>query len=203
MIIGTTADENTIRYGLQDPKRFSLDERGLRTELKNHFELSDESRVDGLVAAYRRILPRATPGDIFFAVTTDHEFRGPAIKQAELKAAQRAAPVYMYLFSWPLPAMGGRFRAGHGADVPFVFENLNAATCLIGPTSRSMQHLVDQMSGAWTAFARTGNPNHAGLPQWPPYDVTKRTTMIFNNESTVVDDPAKDERLAMAALPQM
>ena len=35
------------------------------------------------------------------------------------------------------------------------------------------------------------------------YDVTKRTTMIFNNESTVVDDPAKDERLAMAALPQM
>lgn len=202
MIIGTTADENTIRYGLQDPKRFSLDEAGMRAELKNHFELSDESKLDGLIAAYRRILPQATPGDIFFAVTTDHEFRGPAIKQAELKAAQRAAPAYMYLFSWPLPAMDGRFRAGHSADVPFVFENLEEAAPLIGPPSRSMQRLADQVSSAWTAFARTGNPNHAGLPHWPPYDITKRATMIFNNESKVVDDPAKEERLAMAALPQ-
>ena len=75
MIIGTTADENTIRYGLQDPGRFSLDEAGMRTELKNYFELTDDSKLDGLVAAYRRILPQATPGDIFFAVTTDHEFR--------------------------------------------------------------------------------------------------------------------------------
>lgn len=202
MIIGTTADENTIRYGLQDPKRFSLDNASLRSELKNYFELTDESKVDGLIAAYRRILPQAKAGDIFFAVTTDHEFRGPAIKQAELKAAQRAAPAYMYLFHWPLPAMGGRFKAGHGGDVPFVFENLDAAARLIGPTSRSMQHLAGQMSSAWTAFARTGNPNHAGLPHWPPYDITRRATMIFNNESRVVDDPAKQERLAMAALPQ-
>jgi len=201
MLIGTTADENTIRYGLENPKRFSLDEPGMRSELKNYLDLSDESGLDELIAAYRRSRPRATPGDIYFAVTTDREFRAPAIKQAELKVAQRAAPAYMYLFSWPLPALGGRFRAGHFADVPFVFENLGKAVPLIG-TGADLQPLADKVSGAWTAFAHTGNPNHAGLPGWPAYDTSTRATMIFNTECKVVNDPDKDERLAISSFPQ-
>jgi para-nitrobenzyl esterase len=201
MLIGTTADENTVLYGLQDPKRFSLDEAGMRSELKNYLGLADESKLDELTAAYKRSRPRATPSDIYFAVATDREFRVSAIKQAELKAAQRAAPAYMYLFSWPLPVLGGRFRAGHFAEVPFVFDNLEKAVPLVGPTSESVQRLADIVSGTWTAFARTGNPNHADLPHWPVYDAGTRATMIFDNQCHVVNDPGKEERLAIASVP--
>ena len=54
------------------------------------------------------------------------------------------------------------------------------------------------MSGAWVAFAKTGNPNHKGISNWTPFNSTERTTMVFNNECKVVNDPYKEERLAIA-----
>ncbi|HTZ99165.1 MAG TPA: carboxylesterase/lipase family protein, partial [Candidatus Aquilonibacter sp.] len=61
--------------------------------------------------------------------------------------------------------------------------------------------LADKVSGAWAAFAHTGNPNSSGLPHWPAYDATSRATMVFNDECKVENDPGKDERIAMSALP--
>ncbi len=52
------------------------------------------------------------------------------------------------------------------------------------------------MSGAWAAFARTSNPSHAGIPNWPAYTLEKRATMILDAECKVVDDPYREERLA-------
>jgi para-nitrobenzyl esterase len=52
------------------------------------------------------------------------------------------------------------------------------------------------MSAAWLAFARRGNPNHAGLPQWPAYSLPERATMIFDKNCRVVNDPGREERLA-------
>ena len=56
------------------------------------------------------------------------------------------------------------------------------------------------MSAAWAAFARTGNPNHKGLPNWPKFNTTQRATMILNNQCKVVNDPNGEERKALAAL---
>jgi len=63
-----------------------------------------------------------------------------------------------------------------------------------------LQPLADKVSGAWTAFARTGNPNHKGLPNWPAFKNGDRATMVFNNECNVVNDPNREERLALNAL---
>ena len=49
--------------------------------------------------------------------------------------------------------------------------------------------MADRMGGAWVAFARTGNPNVAGLPQWPPYTPETRATMIFDVPCRVENDP--------------
>jgi para-nitrobenzyl esterase len=107
----------------------------------------------------------------------------------------------MYRFDWETPVWGGKLKATHGIELPFVFDNVDKAPGMIGK-SADLQLLADKISSAWTAFARTGNPDHAGLPHWPAYDTSTRATMIFNSECRVVNDPGKDERLAIASLPQ-
>jgi para-nitrobenzyl esterase len=56
------------------------------------------------------------------------------------------------------------------------------------------------MSAAFAAFARTGNPNHADLPKWPAFTARTYPTMVFANESKVVNDPNREERLALKAI---
>jgi para-nitrobenzyl esterase len=56
--------------------------------------------------------------------------------------------------------------------------------------------LAEKVSGAWLAFARSGNPNHQGLPEWPTYDKEKRATMVFGTECKVENDPRGEERQA-------
>ena len=51
------------------------------------------------------------------------------------------------------------------------------------------QVMADLMSSVWIAFAHTGNPNTEGLPAWPAYDLKNRATMVFDNESHVMQDP--------------
>ena len=55
------------------------------------------------------------------------------------------------------------------------------------------------MSRAWVAFARSGDPNHAGLPRWEPFTADRRATMMLNTECRLVRDPYGDERRALAA----
>ena len=60
--------------------------------------------------------------------------------------------------------------------------------------------LASRISGAWVAFARSGNPSQKGLA-WPAYTTTKRATMIFDVKCEVVPDPRKEVRLTLASLP--
>ena len=52
------------------------------------------------------------------------------------------------------------------------------------------------MMDAWIAFARSGNPNHDGIPKWPSYDLEKRSTMLINHEFKVVEKFLDKERAA-------
>ena len=58
--------------------------------------------------------------------------------------------------------------------------------------------LADKMADAWVAFARNGNPNHAGLPQWPAFTPDRCETMIFDTTSAVRNNPDREERTALA-----
>jgi para-nitrobenzyl esterase len=57
------------------------------------------------------------------------------------------------------------------------------------------------MMAAYLAFARSGDPNHRGLPHWPKYDLSKRATMIFDRAAHVENDPRRAERLLFAQVP--
>jgi len=200
MLIGTNGTESTALLGIADASLFSLDEADMRAKLKSYLHVNDDAQIGSLVAVYKKERPEATPSDIYFAVTTDRMMRMNAVTQAERKAAQGSAPAYMYIFDWRSPVLGGKLRSPHGIELAFVFDNTDKATGMNG-TGADLAPLAERVSAAWAGFARTGNPNAPGLPHWPAYEASTRATMIFNDECKVVNDPGKDERHAISALP--
>ena len=198
LMVGTTADEGTL-LAMVDPTLFSLDDATVRAQLKI-LGFSDAQLVK-VVSAYRATRPTASPSDLFFAIAADRLFRMPAIASAERKAEQGKAPVFMYLFAWNAPAFGGKYKAFHGLEQPFVFDNLDMAPGVWNSQrDPRCDQLADIVSGAWAAFARAGNPNHRKLPHWGPYTVERRDTLLFNYTCGQVSDPGREDRLAMAGL---
>ena len=97
---------------------------------------------------------------------------------------------------WETPEGGGHMRSPHTIEIPFVFNNIKIAGPLISKMPEAYA-LADKVSSSWVAFARTGNPNTSKLPVWPAYSAKSRDTMLFSNESRVVQDPDRETRLIM------
>jgi para-nitrobenzyl esterase len=136
-----------------------------------------------IVAAYRNEYPQARPFDLYALIAACSMRRG-CFEQAARKAALGAAPAYSYLYSWRTPALDDRPGPFHAAELAFVFDN--AALCdHYSANAADAFALSQQMTRAWVAFARTGDPNHAGLPHWPSYSAHNQAVMEFNTRSQI------------------
>ena len=79
-----------------------------------------------------------------------------SLQIAERKLAQKAAPVFVYLFAWETPVLGGRLRSCHTLEIPFVFGNVETAALTGDDPAR-------------LALGRKDGPRLARLcPPWPP-----------------------------------
>jgi para-nitrobenzyl esterase len=192
MIIGTTETEGSY---FAPPDLLSLDEAAVRSRLEDRIG-SDGARIYDM---FRTGRPKATPSEIYFTISA---FPTNAHVQAERKAAQRRARAFLYQIRWRTPVEGGRRLSPHCIEIPFAMQNHWQLPEMVG-TGPELQPLADKVSGAWLAFARTGNPSHPGIPRWPAYNATERPTMHMNNEWAVVNDPDREERLALGPLPRL
>jgi para-nitrobenzyl esterase len=156
-----------------------LDEEGLRARLAVY----GEDHVDEILSVYRDLFAEASDVDVLSYVSTDARMRYGSIRLAELKSKGTASPVFQYFFTYEL---GG--RAGHGYEIAFVFDN-------VGHSSPAREQLAAQMSEAWLAFARDGDPGHAGMPKWSAFSPPERSTMVFGRDGAqLVDDPSGPAR---------
>jgi para-nitrobenzyl esterase len=90
-------------------------------------------------------------------------------------------------------------KAYHTLDIPFALYNIDQAASMTG-AMQDRYALAHKMSAAFAAFARSGNPNHPDLPNWPGFNTRTYPTMVFGNETKVVNDPNREERLALKAI---
>jgi para-nitrobenzyl esterase len=196
MIIGNTRDETIAFLGNEPGVRELTWEQLPDRLLADLFVDIDPGYV---IAEYRRLYPDYSPTDVFFAATTaGRSWRG-ALIELELRAAADA-PTYAYQLDFRSPVEGGRYGAMHTMDIPLVFDNIAQPQSLTG-TSAAAQKTADLMSDAFIAFARNGDPNHAALPSWRPYDLKRRSTMLFDAEAKAADDPRGAERRLFAQVP--
>jgi para-nitrobenzyl esterase len=188
VIISTTLEDAALRL-----TNFDLDEAGLRTILVKNYG----AKADEILALYRKADPKKSPYLIQAQVLTDANGRRNAIIQGERRAAQNRAPTYMYIWEWATPAFDGKFGAVHGHDVDASFHLYRSPIC--GAGSAAGRRMVDRLSAAWVAFAKTGDPNNEKMPHWPSYDTTTRATMIFDDDTRVENDPRSEMRKLWAA----
>ncbi len=188
IVIGSTKDKMTI-LNASEPWFGKLTE----AEMMERAKQIAGAKSERLIAAYRKLHPDYTPTYLYNLLISDNAFFADSITLAELKAAQKAAPVYTYYLVWETPVRNNEFKTPHFLDVPFIFDNVEKARVLVGPGVQP-EALAKQMSDAWLAFARAGNPDAKSIPHWPPYTAEQRSTMAFDVKSRIIEDPNAEVR---------
>ncbi|HEY8544535.1 MAG TPA: carboxylesterase family protein, partial [Acidimicrobiales bacterium] len=199
------------------PTVFDIVDADLPDRLAPYVDADD---VEHLTTLVRRANPDATASEVLFTVATARTYWRDSVLQTERKAAQAAAggaPVWSYRVTWRTPVEGGRRISPHNLDLPFVFDNVEHAAAIVGPPTTATAAMARAMSRSWLAFARHGNPAAAAdvdasdadatdaggadavaaVGSWSPYDLDRRTVLHFDVPPAAVDDPFRDERLAM------
>jgi para-nitrobenzyl esterase len=190
MIIGTTLNEFVT--AINHPEYEAMTEADLESRVRESYG----ERTAAVIDAFRTRTPRAKPFDLWSRIATSG-WRWSAIEQARLKAAQGRAPAYLYWFTWQTPILSGRPRAFHCAEIAFVFDNTDRCETMTGGGAAA-RALAAKMCDAWIQFARTGDPNHSGLPHWPVFSPDTVPTMIFDDAPRVELNPDGAEQRSTA-----
>jgi para-nitrobenzyl esterase len=121
-------------------------------------------------------------GPVQVQLGTDLAMRCPSIAIAGWHSA--VAPVYHFEFT----RGNAEHPPVHTAELKYVFGHLAS-----WDAAQTGQQFATQVQDYWTNFARTGDPNGSGLPQWPKYQATSRESMDLGNEGPVVRSNVRAE----------
>jgi para-nitrobenzyl esterase len=100
--------------------------------------------------------------------------------------------IYLYVFDRTAPGAPEQVKYGafHSGEIAYALNTLDMWKRPWEPADRK---LSGQMSGYWVNFARTGNPNGAGLPEWPAYSPADERLLKLGEAVEAIDMPYKAE----------
>jgi para-nitrobenzyl esterase len=189
IMLGYTKDEATNVF-LTDPSWDKMTDADLTVRANM---VVPPHKVKEVIALYRKKAPKDKPMHLWSSMVTDQMFASNTIVVAERKAAEGNAPVYMYKIDWETPVLGGKLRSPHAVELPLVFDTVYTAEGLVGNGERA-ENMAKAMSQSFAAFARSGNPNTLGLPEWKPYTLQHREVLVFDDQIKVISNPNSEVR---------
>jgi para-nitrobenzyl esterase len=182
LIIGNNSDESSIWLML-----YPNIEQASMAEFEDVARAIHGEDADAVIDLYRRARPGAPVIELIDGVVSTDTMWIDLAHIAERKASLGAAPVYMYLFTFDSGILDGRFRAAHGAEIPYVFNTVDQSA--MTGTRPERLDLAAAMSTAWVGFAHTGDPNHDGIPTWRAYSREHRERMVFDVDLQMQPEP--------------
>ena len=192
MIICSTLNESSPSRTDASLENITLDEVKEKVRLRSGFSTGIGDKAGEVVDAYARVFPDKKPIEIWSMISSN---RKNLIALADAKSKQNSN-VYVAWFCWQPPLFDNRMRAFHCSDICFWFHNTDLMITHTGGGSRPRK-LSDKMAGALVQFMKTGNPNEAGLPDWPVYSSENGETMVLNDTSEVHNDPDREARRSL------
>ncbi len=147
--------------------------------------------ADKLLAAYpagESTVPR-TARDL----ARDAAFGWHTWSWARLQARTGKSKVFLYYFDQhpdrPADSPDADHGAPHGVDVPYVFQTLDRKDPKLTPGDWAISKTL---ATYWTNFAKHGNPNGPGVPEWPEFTEGNRRVMYFKNQASPGPVPSAD-----------
>jgi para-nitrobenzyl esterase len=187
MIAGWNHDEGSFSLGPQKPTLASLKETAAKDfgdkseDFLKVYSAQDDAQAARVAEDYA--------GDKFIAFSTWRWL------DAQLHTGSK--PVYRYRFDAAPPASDPKapdMGAYHSAEIEYVFSALDSKEKV--PWRPSDRKLSEQMQKYWSNFAKTGDPNGAGLAQWPVYNAsTGYQFLVLDEKPEAKKDDHRDRYL--------
>lgn len=177
LMIGTNLNEWAAMSLLMGPDRGKT---FTAQEIEQRLQATYGDKKDRAVAEFLKAYPAKTKLD---ALYLDTFLRLPILKIMTHKADQKGAPVYAYVFTYGSPL------SFHTAEIPYVFNNVNLPSPIAANGAKTeaekeeAAQVADTLSSAWIAFAKTGKPAAASLPDWEAYTRADGATMVLDAKS--------------------
>lgn len=160
---------------------------------------SDMRRIYGKWAdRVMQLYPAETDEATFYALSDQFRetaFAWPSFAWARLQQAKSKKNVFVYYFdqmqhfNWAGPGLKTR-GAGHATDLSYMFYPFYGADGMTEGEVKTAKLMIQY----WTNFVKTGNPNGAGLPQWPLYNQDRKTVMHFKDDKTdIINVPNREQ----------
>jgi para-nitrobenzyl esterase len=142
------------------------------------FEQQIRKQYGPYADAILRVYPHSTDAEAAKSekdISRDSMFAWSTWTWARLQSEKGKGKAFEYYYDYHAPDVDS---SGHGSDVPYAFQTLAGGRG--GAPKPEDLKLSDMISSYWVNFAKTGDPNGPGLPQWPAFTDKDQKVMVFD-----------------------